>query len=147
MEPAYLGSHDDLPVSGHKHGAEGVFAGHGANHLQGRPETPGDVGCGQSAAGWHRLIESQLRRPFPSPRPVPDLDRVPGGRQDGQVVRAEGQRADVGAVAAQREASRLAGVGRLDAEGLHGVVLQQQRHLQLAAGTGQTLHPPGRGDQ
>lgn len=72
-------------------------------------------------------------------RPVPDFDGVPGGGEDGQVVRAEGQRADVGAVAAQREASRLIGcrhlVRSLQAVGLDGVVLQQQRHLQLTAGT------------
>lgn len=80
--------------------------------------------------------------------PVPDFDGVPRGREDGQVVRAEGQRADVGAVAAQREASRLIGrrrpVRRLQAVGLDGVVLQQQRHLQLAAGTRQAVHPPER---
>lgn len=81
-------------------------------------------------------------------RPVPDFDGVPGGGEDGQVVRAEGQRADVGAVAAQREASRLIGrrrlVRSLQAVGLDGVVLQQQRHLQLTAGTRQTLHPSER---
>lgn len=99
---------------------------------------------GQSAATWHAL-KPRREGSCLSLGPVPDLHRVPGGRQDGQVVRAEGQRAHVGAVAAQREASRLAGLGRLDAEGLHRVVLQQQRHLQLAAGARQELRPPGGG--
>lgn len=45
--------------------------------------------------------------------PVPHFDRVSGGGEDGQVVRAEGQRTDVCAVAAQREASRLISCGSL----------------------------------
>lgn len=71
--------------------------------------------------------------------PVPHFDRVSGGGEDGQVVRAEGQRAGVGAVAAQREASGLVGcrglVSRLQAVGFYGVVLQQQRHLEFTACT------------
>lgn len=54
-------------------------------------------------------------------------------------------------MAAERQASRLAAGGRracgLQAVGLYGVVLQQQRHLQLAAGTGQALRPSEREEQ
>lgn len=71
--------------------------------------------------------------------PVPNFDRVPRGGQNAQVVRAEGQRADIGAVPAECETRRLIGRGglvrSLQAVGLNGVVLQQQRHLQLATST------------
>lgn len=47
---------------------------------------------------------------------------------------------------AQREPGRLIGrrvlVGGLQAVGLDGVVLKQQRHLQLSACTRQDVHPP-----
>lgn len=78
--------------------------------------------------------------------PVPDFDGVPGRRQHGQVVGAEGQRAHVAAMAAQRQARRLARrrrlVPQLQAVRLHRVVLQQQRHLQLAAAARQAVGPP-----
>lgn len=52
-------------------------------------------------------------------------------------------------MAAQRQARRLVAGGRrargLQAVGLDGVVLQQQRHLQLAARTRQALRPSGGG--
>lgn len=77
--------------------------------------------------------------------PVPNFDRVSGGGQDGQVVRAEGQRPHVCPMAAERQATRLVAgglfVSGLQAVGLHGVVLQQQRHLQLATRARQTLRP------
>lgn len=103
------------------------------------------------------LAHSHVRKNIPGPAgteaasPVPHFDSVTGGREHGQVVWAEGQRADVGAVAAEREAGRLisCGGGGLvwspQAVGLHCVVLQQQRHLQLAASTWQTFHPSERG--
>lgn len=80
--------------------------------------------------------------------PVPHFDGVSGGGQDGQVVRAEGQRPHVCPMAAERQASRLVAggllVSGLQAVGLDGVVLQQQRHLQLATRTRQTLGPSAR---
>lgn len=80
--------------------------------------------------------------------PVPNFDGVSGGGEDGQVVRAEGQRPHVGPMAAERQASRLVAGGLLlsglQAVGLDGVVLQQQRHLQLATRTRQTQGPSAR---
>lgn len=80
--------------------------------------------------------------------PVPNFDGVPRGGEDRQVIWAEGQRAHIGAVASEREASRLIGRGglvwSLQAVGLDGVVLQQQRHLQLTTCTGQALRPSER---
>lgn len=120
--PTYLGPQDDLPVSGHEQRAQGVLARHGADHLQRGP--------------------------------VPDLRRVAGGGEHGEVVGAEAQRAHVGAVAGEREARRLVGVGGagarargLQAVGLQRVVLQEQRHLQLAARARQAVHPPGKGEE
>lgn len=50
---------------------------------------------------------------FDAVSPVPHFDRVSRGGEDGQVVGAEGQRADISAVAAKGEASRLIGCGGL----------------------------------
>lgn len=136
---ANLRSQDDLSVSRHEQRAEGVFTRHGADHLQGRPETGGDPPV--------RPPPPRARRSRRGASPVPDFDGVSGGGQDGQVVRAEGQRPHVRPMAAERQAGRFVAGGRrargLQAVGLDGVVLQQQRHLQLAARTRQALRPSG----
>lgn len=69
--------------------------------------------------------------------PVPNFDGIPGGGEDSQVVRAEGQSAHICTVSPECEASRFIGYGglvcSLQAVGFDCVVLQQQHHLQLTA--------------
>lgn len=145
----YLGSQNDLSVSRHKEGAEGVFTGHRANHLQSRSVTLWGGAGHPVRPPLSNTSKTSLRQAgTETASPVPNFDGVPRGREDGQVVRAEGQRAHIGAVASEREASRLIGRGglvwSLQAVGLDGVVLQQQCHLQLTTCTGQALRPSER---
>lgn len=78
--------------------------------------------------------------------PVPHLDRLARGWEDGGVLWAEGERAGVGAVAAQCQAWGLGGGGHRVAGpewvGFHCVVLQQQCQPEVSTGQRQTVYWP-----
>lgn len=157
----YLRSQDYLSVSRHKEGAEGVFAGHGANHLQSGSVTVGRTvrrqwPMKQELFHWMQQNESNyktLSGPAASKLvlPVPNFDGVSGGGEDSQVVWAEGQCAHICAVSTECEASRFISYGGLvwglQAVGLNCVILEQQNHLQLTTCTWQAVHPPERGQR
>ncbi|KAG7240374.1 hypothetical protein INR49_026945, partial [Caranx melampygus] len=94
----------------YKDGAEGVFTGHGADHLQSRPVSGGGT------SNFHL---------FQTLTVSPEAERTARLSELKAMVRTSVRWPPM-------------------AVGLHRVVLQQQRHLQLAARTRQAVHPSKR---